>query len=125
MTVRIPATLPIVSKLQEASYMTNLHLVLMSSAKDNRTVTPRRRPNSELHPREHLTERQVERAISGASPHAAARMRVRVGEQRHRHSDAAGGTLATAQSNRRYVTQRPVGSRTCGGEAEAIRLRRR
>src|SRR6476619_7170165 len=46
--------------------MTNLHLVPVSSVKDNRTVTPRRRPNSELRPREHLTEREVETLIEAA-----------------------------------------------------------
>ena len=31
-----------------------------------RTVTPRRRPNAELRPREHLTEREVEKLIEAA-----------------------------------------------------------
>src|SRR5580765_3250218 len=43
--------------------MTNVHLALVSPATDNRTVTPRRRPNRELRPREHLTEREVEKLI--------------------------------------------------------------
>ena len=46
--------------------MTNAHLSLVSPAIDNRTVTPRRRPNSELRPREHLTEREVEMLIEAA-----------------------------------------------------------
>ena len=46
--------------------MTNLHLLLVSPATENRTVTPRRRPNSELRPREHLTEREVEKLIKAA-----------------------------------------------------------
>lgn len=31
---------------------------------EQRTVTPRRRPNSELRPREHLTEREVEKLMA-------------------------------------------------------------
>ena len=47
--------------------MSKAHLKLMSPAKDNRTVaTPRRRPNAELRPREHLTEREVEKLIEAA-----------------------------------------------------------
>jgi integrase len=42
----------------------NLRLVLPS--KEIRTVTPTRRPNSELRPREHLTEREVEKLIEAA-----------------------------------------------------------
>ena len=42
----------------------NLRLVV--PAKENRTVTPRRRPNAELRPREHLTEREVEKLIEAA-----------------------------------------------------------
>ncbi len=39
---------------------------LISPAKVNRTVMPVRRPNSELRPREHLTEREVEKLIEAA-----------------------------------------------------------
>ena len=39
------------------------NLRLVAPIKENRTVTPRRRPNSELRPREHLTEREVEKLI--------------------------------------------------------------
>ena len=46
--------------------MANVHLSLVSPATDNRTVTPRRRPNRELRPREHLTEREVEMLIEAA-----------------------------------------------------------
>jgi integrase len=42
------------------------NLKLVSPAKDNRTVTPLRRPNAELRPREHLTEREVEKLIAAA-----------------------------------------------------------
>ena len=41
-------------------------LRLVAPTKENRTVTPRRRPNSELRPREHLTEREVEKLIAAA-----------------------------------------------------------
>ena len=57
--------------------MTNSHLVQVSPAIDNRTVTPRRRPNSELRPREHLTEREVEKLIKAAK------------DNRHGQRDAA------------------------------------
>ena len=46
--------------------MANTHLALVPPAIDNRTVTPRRRPNRELRPREHLTEREVEMLIEAA-----------------------------------------------------------
>jgi type 1 fimbriae regulatory protein FimB/type 1 fimbriae regulatory protein FimE len=46
--------------------MANVHLALVAPATVNRTVTPRRRPNRELRPREHLTEREVEMLIETA-----------------------------------------------------------
>jgi type 1 fimbriae regulatory protein FimB/type 1 fimbriae regulatory protein FimE len=46
--------------------MTKSRLRLVSPATVKRTVTPRRRPNSELRPREHLTEREVEKLIGAA-----------------------------------------------------------
>jgi integrase len=46
--------------------MTKTNLKLVSPAKENRTVTPLRRPNSELRPREHLTEREIEKLIEAA-----------------------------------------------------------
>ena len=60
------ATFPTVQKREEAYYMANVHLTLVSPATEKRTVTPRRRPNSELRPREHLTEREVEMLIEAA-----------------------------------------------------------
>jgi type 1 fimbriae regulatory protein FimB/type 1 fimbriae regulatory protein FimE len=48
------------------NYMANAHLSLASPTQENRTVTPRRRPNSELRPREHLTEREVEMLMEAA-----------------------------------------------------------
>jgi len=46
--------------------MSNPSLRLVSPAKVLRTVMPTRRPNSELRPREHLTEREVEKLIGAA-----------------------------------------------------------
>jgi integrase len=46
--------------------MTKTTLKLVSPAQANRTVTPLRRPNSELRPREHLTEREIEKLIEAA-----------------------------------------------------------
>lgn len=46
--------------------MTNTALKLVSPAKEKRTVTPLRRRNAELRPREHLTEREVEKLIKAA-----------------------------------------------------------
>ena len=47
--------------------MTKARLKLVSRATVKRTVTtPRRRPNAELRPREHLTEREVEKLIEAA-----------------------------------------------------------
>jgi integrase len=41
-------------------------LKLVTPAKVKRTVTPLRRPNAELRPREHLTEREAEKLIQAA-----------------------------------------------------------
>jgi integrase len=46
--------------------MAKARLKLVSPSKDNRTVTPLRRPNAELRSREHLTEREVEKLIGAA-----------------------------------------------------------
>ena len=47
--------------------MAKLRLKLVSPPTVKRTVaTPRRRPNAELRPREHLTEREVEKLIAAA-----------------------------------------------------------
>ena len=47
--------------------MAKARLKLVSPATVKRTVaTPRRRPNAELRPREHLTEREVEKLIEAA-----------------------------------------------------------
>jgi type 1 fimbriae regulatory protein FimB/type 1 fimbriae regulatory protein FimE len=46
--------------------MAKSNLRLVSPTKANRTVTPRRRPNAELRPREHLTEREVGKLIEAA-----------------------------------------------------------
>ena len=46
--------------------MAKTNLKLVSPAKEKRTVTPLRRPNAELRPREHLTEREVEKLIEAA-----------------------------------------------------------
>jgi type 1 fimbriae regulatory protein FimB/type 1 fimbriae regulatory protein FimE len=46
--------------------MAKTSLKLVSPTKEKRTVTPTRRPNAELRPREHLTEREVDRLIKAA-----------------------------------------------------------
>jgi type 1 fimbriae regulatory protein FimB/type 1 fimbriae regulatory protein FimE len=46
--------------------MTKTRLKLVSPATVNRTVTPLRRPNAALRPREHLTEREVEKLVKAA-----------------------------------------------------------
>jgi integrase len=46
--------------------MTKPRLKLLPRATVKRTVRPTRRPNSELRPREHLTEREVEKLIDAA-----------------------------------------------------------
>ncbi|MGB8176197.1 MAG: tyrosine-type recombinase/integrase, partial [Pseudolabrys sp.] len=46
--------------------MAKTRLRLVAPATVKRTVTPTRRPNSELRPREHLTEREVEKLIHAA-----------------------------------------------------------
>jgi type 1 fimbriae regulatory protein FimB/type 1 fimbriae regulatory protein FimE len=46
--------------------MTNAHLQLLTPTNAKRTVMPRRLANHELRPREHLTEREVEKLIEAA-----------------------------------------------------------
>ena len=46
--------------------MANTTLKLVSPATVNRTVTPLRRPNAELRPREHLTEREIDKLVEAA-----------------------------------------------------------
>ena len=46
--------------------MKKINLKLVSPAEENRTVTPLRRCNSELRPREHLTEREIDKLIAAA-----------------------------------------------------------
>jgi integrase len=46
--------------------MTNAHLQLLTPTTAKRTVMPRRLPNHELRPREHLTEREVEKLMEAA-----------------------------------------------------------
>jgi hypothetical protein len=55
--------------------MANPHIKLVTPTGKIPTVrTPRRRPNTELRTREHLTEREVERLIEVASSHRDATM---------------------------------------------------
>ena len=46
--------------------MAKTRLELVPPATVKRTVTPLRRPNADLRPREHLTEREVEKLIETA-----------------------------------------------------------
>src|ERR1039458_9196664 len=46
--------------------MAKMHLNLVTPATKKRAVPPRRRPNSELRSREHLTESEVEKLIEAA-----------------------------------------------------------
>jgi type 1 fimbriae regulatory protein FimB/type 1 fimbriae regulatory protein FimE len=46
--------------------MAKSSLKLVSPATEKRTVTPRWKPNTELRPRDHLTEREVEKLIEAA-----------------------------------------------------------
>lgn len=46
--------------------MHNVQLALVSPREEKRTVTPVRKPNSQLRPREHLTEREVDKLIEAA-----------------------------------------------------------
>jgi Phage integrase family len=56
--------------------MAKAHLKLVTPAIKKRAVTPRRRPNSELRSREHLTETEVDKLIEAAN------------DNRHGHRDA-------------------------------------
>jgi integrase len=53
--------------------MTKTNLKLVSPATANRTVAPLRKPNAELRPREHLTEREIEALIEAARRNRHAR----------------------------------------------------
>jgi integrase len=75
-TVRIPEKVRTVQLCREAKTMRNSNLRLVPPTKEMRTVMPTRRPNSELRPREHLTEREVEKLIEAAKAN------------RHGHRDA-------------------------------------
>jgi len=46
--------------------MANTTLKLVPPATENRTVSPLRRPNTELRPREHLTEREIDKLVEAA-----------------------------------------------------------
>src|SRR6478672_4457963 len=46
--------------------MAKSHLKLVAPDKVNRTVAPLRRPNAALRPREHLTEREIDKLIAAA-----------------------------------------------------------
>jgi integrase len=52
--------------ISPTQYMANSHIRLVSPAPVKRTVTAKRRPNSELRPREYLTEREVDKLIEVA-----------------------------------------------------------
>ena len=75
-TVRILPRVPTVALHREAKTVSKSPLRLVSPTKEIRTVMPTRRPNSELRPREHLTEREVEKLIAAAK------------HNRHGHRDA-------------------------------------
>ena len=66
----------------EGIFVAKSKLRLVSPTNENRTVTPRRRPNAELRTREHLTEREVEQLIEAAKAN------------RHGHRDATMVLLA-------------------------------
>jgi integrase len=65
-TVRILLSIRKVKIQGGLKHMAKTRLKLVSPATVKRTVTPTRRPNSELRPREHLTEREVEKLIQAA-----------------------------------------------------------
>ena len=66
-TVRIPSRIRIVERPEGLQHMAKTRLKLVSPATVKRTVAaPRRRPNAELRPREHLTEREVGKLIEAA-----------------------------------------------------------
>src|SRR5262245_29700671 len=52
---------------QGLQHMAKSHLKLVTPATVNRTVTPKRPPNSKLRTREYLTEAEVERLMKAAS----------------------------------------------------------
>jgi integrase len=61
--VHISVKVPTVTAIEGANHMAKARLKLIPPATEKRTVMPTRRPNSELRPREHLTEREVMKLI--------------------------------------------------------------
>jgi integrase len=66
LTVRRRSIIRTVSLPGVAHRMPKSHLKLVSPATVNRTVTPKRPPNSKLRTREYLTEAEVERLMNAA-----------------------------------------------------------
>src|ERR1035437_8835756 len=65
-TARKMSIIRTVIRAGRAKHMVKSHLKLVTPATVNRTVTPRRLPNSELRTREYLTEAEVERLMDVA-----------------------------------------------------------
>jgi integrase len=66
MTVRRRSIIRTVDHRGWAKFMAKTRLRLVTPATVKRTVTPKRRPNSDLRTREHLTEAEVERLMEAA-----------------------------------------------------------
>jgi integrase len=65
-TVRFPGRLRTVFPERSPQMLKKSRLRLVVPATEKRTVTPRRKPNAEIRPREHLTESEVEKLITAA-----------------------------------------------------------
>src|SRR6266851_10108508 len=88
---------------REKQTMDKSGLRLVSPTKVNRTVTPTRRPNAELRPREHLTEIEIDKLIAAAKGN------------RWGHRDAAMILIA-------FMVYVPPNSASCNGAMWSLRL---
>jgi integrase len=98
--------------------MAKSKLLLVSPTNENRTVTPRRRPNAELRTREHLTEREVERLMEAAK------------QNRHGHRDSTmvllayrHGLRASELCDLRGISSTLIGPSYTSVESSRARLR--
>ena len=96
----------------EGIFVAKSKLRLVSPTNENRTVTPRRRPNAELRTREHLTEREVEQLIEAAKAN------------RHGHRDATMVLLAYRHGLRAGISSTSIGPSCTSVESNRAHLQR-
>ena len=108
--------------------MAKRHLRLVSPAIVNRTVTPKRLPNSKLRTREYLTEAEVERLMNAARKNRWGHRDATMIAMAYRHGlraseladlrwdqiDFAAATLAVRRVKRGSPSTHPIRRMNCG-----------